>query len=83
MEVAIKSFGTLSKGGQAIAVEMAVTAASITAISTDTGQSATDFITNDTTLTFSGTYTSGASGNNLYLWVDGVRIATIAACLAG
>ena len=72
-------FGTVSVNGQAIAVEMAVTAASITAISTDTGQSATDFITNDTTLTFSGTYTSGASGNNLYLWVDGVRIATIAA----
>jgi hypothetical protein len=51
---------------------LAVTAASITSITSDTGLSAADFITNDQTLIFGGTYTSGGGTNNLYFWIDNV-----------
>ena len=51
---------------------LAVTAASITSITTDTGISSADFITSDQTLIFGGLYTSGGGTNNLYLWVDNV-----------
>jgi len=52
---------------------LAVSAASITSITTDTGISNTDFITSDPTLTIGGLYTSSNNGNNLYIWIDGTR----------
>ncbi|MFA5327282.1 MAG: DUF4347 domain-containing protein, partial [Prolixibacteraceae bacterium] len=52
---------------------LAVSTASITSITTDTGNSSSDFITSDQTLIIGGLYTSGSSNNSLYMWVDGSR----------
>jgi hypothetical protein len=45
--------------------------AAITAISTDTGASASDFITSDTSLTVSGTNTALSAGNRIQVSADG------------
>lgn len=49
---------------------MAISSATITSITTDSGSSGSDYITNDTSVSVSGTYTSsnGASGNTFGVW---------------
>lgn len=56
---------------------MAVTSATIASITTDSG-TVGDFLTNDTTLTYGGVYTSSNGAADLFLWIDGVLAGTIA-----
>ncbi|WP_342119052.1 Ig-like domain-containing protein [Pseudoduganella sp. OTU4001] len=58
-------------------VLLPVNKATITAISTDSGN-AGDFITNDTTLTFSGKYTSNKGSSDMFLWVSNAAGTTLA-----
>jgi len=65
-----------ASGVYAITVDItspsATETAAITAISTDTGASATDFITSDTTLIVSGTNTALSTGNKIQVSSNGV-----------
>src|SRR5207248_863993 len=51
--------------------------ATVSAISTDSGSSSTDFVTNDTTLTDNGTNTALGSGEKVQISTDGTTWADV------
>ena len=71
------SRGPGNRRSQFNGVDHIITGATLGSIATDAGSSSTDFITNDTTLVFSGSYTAtGTTGqpDQLGVWIDGAFV---------